>query len=89
MGTGSSDCYIDQHFADTHSYNIKPISGEVTFAETLIRMLMSGQCSATLVVKDNDDTNVVNSDGIQNFKNRFSFELYLLLTGSLIFITKV
>ena len=29
------------------------------------------------------------SDGIQNFKNRFSFELYLLLTGSLIFITNV
>ena len=29
------------------------------------------------------------SDGIQNFKNRFSFELYLLSTGSLIFITKV
>ena len=31
----------------------------------------------------------VPSDGIQNFKNRFYFELYLLLTGSLIFITKV
>ena len=29
------------------------------------------------------------SDGIQNFKNRFSFELHLLLTGFLIFITKV
>ena len=59
MDTGSSDCYIDKHFADTHCFDIKPISGEVTLAETSVRMPISGQCTATLVVKGNNYTNVV------------------------------
>ena len=59
MDTGSSDCNIDKHFADTHCFDIKPIFGEVTLAETFVRMPISGQCTATLVVKGNNYTNVV------------------------------
>ena len=56
MGTGSLDCYIDKDFADTHCFGIKPISGEVTLAETSVRMPISGQCTATLVLKGNNYT---------------------------------
>ena len=44
MDTGSSDCYIDRRFADKHTLNLRRAVGEVTLAETSVRMPIRGQC---------------------------------------------
>ena len=44
MDTGSFDCYIDRRFANKHSLNIRRAVGEVTLAETSVRMPIRGQC---------------------------------------------
>jgi len=54
MDTGSSDCYIDRRFADKHSLNIRRAVGEVTLAETSVRMPVRGQCITHLLVKNNE-----------------------------------
>ena len=59
MDIGSSDRYSDKHFANTHCFDVKPISRDVALAKTFVRMPISGQCPATFVVKGNDYTYVV------------------------------
>jgi len=58
MGTGSSDCYIDRRFADKHSLSIRRAVGEVTLAETSVRMPIRGQCITHLLVENNEYSDV-------------------------------
>jgi len=58
MDTGSSDCYIDRRFADKHSLNIRRAVGEVTLAETSVRMPIRGQCITHLLVENNEYSDV-------------------------------
>jgi len=51
MDTGSFDCYIDRRFADKQSLNIRRAVGEVTLAETSVRMPIRGQCITHILVK--------------------------------------
>ena len=59
MDTGSSDCYKDKRFAERHSFEISPSLGEVTLAETSVRMPIRGQSTAALTVKGNGYSDVV------------------------------
>jgi len=58
MDTGSSDCYIDRRFADKHSLNIRRAVGEVTLAETSVRMPIRGQCITHQLVENNEYSDV-------------------------------
>ena len=53
MDTGLSDCYIDRRFAGKHSLNIRRAVGEVTLAETSVRMPIRGHCITHLLVENN------------------------------------
>ena len=48
MDTGSSDCYINRSFAEKHSLAVQNFAGEVTLAETSVRMPVFGQCIVNL-----------------------------------------
>jgi len=52
--TGSSNCYIDRRFAEKHSFNIRRAVGEVTLAETSVRVPIRGQCVTHLLVENNE-----------------------------------
>ena len=58
MNTGSFDCYINRNFAEKHSLVIQNFAGEVTLAETLVRMPVFGQCFVNLYAKGNEYNNV-------------------------------
>ena len=58
MDTGSSDCYIDRRFADKHSLDIRRAVGEVTLADTSIRMPIRGQCITHILVENNEYSDV-------------------------------
>jgi len=58
MDTGSSDCCIDQRFADKHSLNIRRAVGEVTLAETSVCVPIRGQCITHLLVENNEFSDV-------------------------------
>ena len=59
MDTGSSDCYIDKRFAKAHTLKIYDKIGEVTLAETSVKMPIQGQCIAKLNIANNEYPNVV------------------------------
>ena len=54
MDTGSSDCYIDKRFAKAHTLKIYDKIGEVTLAETSVKMPIQGQCKAKLNIANNE-----------------------------------
>jgi len=58
MDTRPSDCYIDRRFTDKHSFNIHRAIGEVTLAETSVRMPIQGQCVTHLLVENNEYSDV-------------------------------
>ena len=59
MDTGSSDCYVDKRFAKAHTLKIYDKIGEVTLAETFVKMPIQGQCIAKLNIANNKYPNVV------------------------------
>jgi len=58
LDTGSSDCCTDRRFADKHSLNIRRAVGEVTLAETSVRMPIRDQCITHLLVENNEYSDV-------------------------------
>ena len=58
MDTGSSDCYINKRFAKAHTLKVYDKIGEVTLAETSVKMLIQGQCIAKLNIANNEYPNV-------------------------------
>ena len=59
MDTGSSDCYIDKRFVKAHTLKIYHKIGDVTLAETSVKMPIQGQCTAKLNNANNEYPNVV------------------------------
>ena len=59
MDTGFSDCYIEKRFAKAHTLKIYDKIGEVTLAETSVKMPIQGQCIAKLSIANNKYPNVV------------------------------
>ena len=58
MATGSCDCYINHSSAEKLSLVIQNFAGEVTLAETSVRMPVFGQCFVNLYVEGNEYNNV-------------------------------
>ena len=52
MDTGLSDCYSDRKFVEKNSFPVQNYMGEVTLAETLIKMPNTGRCLVNLKVKN-------------------------------------
>ena len=59
MDIGSSDCYINKRFAKAHTLKIYGNIGEMTLAETSVKMPIEGQCIAELKIANNEYPNVV------------------------------
>ena len=58
MDTGSSDCFVDREFANKNSFTVQNCAGQVTLAETSVKMPILGRCLVDLRVKNNEYKNV-------------------------------